>query len=67
MNELSPERMRTRAEVAGLLGVSEKTLREWERAGTGPEVVRFSPKVARYPSDAVARFVQAQGANRCLA
>ncbi len=65
MTELAPERMKTRAEVADLLGVTEKTLREWERAGTGPEVVRFSKKIARYPADAVIRFAKAQGALRC--
>lgn len=65
MNEVPSERMRTRAEVATILGVSEQTLRDWERAGTGPQVVRFSPKVARYPSDAVARFVKTRGELQC--
>lgn len=65
MEELPSGRMRTRAEVADLLGVTEQTLRDWERAGRGPEVIRFSPKVARYPADAVKRFVMASGATRC--
>ena len=59
MAELIQERMRTRVEVADLLGVSEQTLRDWERAGRGPEVIRFSPKVARYPAAAIARFFEA--------
>ncbi len=58
MMELPAERMKTRSEVAGLLGVTEQTLRDWERAGTGPEVVRFSPKIARYPVDALAVFIR---------
>lgn len=65
MTEVPAQRMRTRSEIANLLGVSEKTLREWERTGTGPQVVRFSPKVARYPADAVSRFISTRGELRC--
>ncbi len=57
MGEMPAERMRARSEVAGMLGVTEKTLREWERARRGTEVVRFSRKVARYPADSVSRFI----------
>lgn len=49
-----------RSEVADLLGLSPKTLREMERRGAGPEVVRVSPRRAIYPREGIRRFMNSR-------
>lgn len=49
-----------RGEVADLLGLTPKTLREMERNGSGPEVVRVSPRRALYPREGILRFLQSR-------
>lgn len=50
----------TREEAARALKVSTETLREWERLGKGPRVVRVSERKAYYPSDALCEWINAR-------
>lgn len=50
----------TRAEVADLLGVSVTTLREMERKGEGPAVVRFSERKALYSNVELVKYLKAR-------
>lgn len=43
--------MLTPAQVADRLGVSENTLRNWRKDGTGPRAVFLSVRTIRYPED----------------
>lgn len=60
MTDRNPDEYSTRAEVAQMLGVSTATLRNMERAGTGPKVVRFSERVALYPALDLCRYLAAR-------
>ena len=44
----APERLLTRAEVAAIAGISERTLMRLEAAGRGPPSKRYSRKIIRY-------------------
>lgn len=60
MTEVNPKDFCNRAEVAELLGVSVTTLREMERKGEGPAVVRFSPRKALYPNVELVKYLKAR-------
>lgn len=60
MPEVTPKDYSTRAEVADLLGVSVTTLREMERKGEGPAVVRFSERKALYPNIELVKFLKSR-------
>ncbi|MHB2207766.1 helix-turn-helix transcriptional regulator [Methylobacterium sp. CM6257] len=60
MTEVSSKDFCTRAEVAELLGVSVVTLREMERKGEGPAVVRFSPRKALYSNIELVKYLKAR-------
>ena len=49
-------RLITRAEFASLLGMSIRTLENWERQGYGPTPVRFG-RAVRYGADDVMTFI----------
>lgn len=55
-------RLMTRAEVAHLLGVEEKTLANWRSRSYGPRGFRVG-KAVRYRADEVDRWLAAQEAN----
>jgi predicted DNA-binding transcriptional regulator AlpA len=54
-------RLLTRAEVAQLLGVEEKTLANWRTRGFGPQGFRVG-KAVRYRDEEVGRWLAAQEA-----
>lgn len=60
MSETASKDYSTRAEVADLLGVSVTTLREMERKGEGPAVVRFSERKALYPNIELVKFLKSR-------
>ncbi|MDP4021047.1 helix-turn-helix domain-containing protein [Methylobacterium sp. NEAU 140] len=60
MTEITPKGYATRSEVAQILSVSAETLREMERKGEGPPVVRFSPRKALYPNVDLVKFLKAR-------
>lgn len=49
----------TKAQFAGLLGVSLRTLERWARAGIGPRPRKIGPRLVRYDPDEVERFLAA--------
>jgi excisionase family DNA binding protein len=59
-----PSPLLTIAEVAELLGVSERTLETWRYRGRGPAFIRVGKKVVRYRLSDVEAFLEAnrQGA-----
>lgn len=60
MTNINAKDFCTRAEVAELLGVSVTTLREMERNGEGPAVVRFSPRKALYSNIELVQYLKAR-------
>ena len=57
----------TRSQAARRIGCCEATLRTIERAGTGPTVIRVSPRRVVYPLDDLERWIAArtvQGASK---
>lgn len=60
MIEVNPKDFCTRTEVAELLGVSVTTLREMERKGEGPAVVRFSARKALYSNVELVKYLEAR-------
>jgi hypothetical protein len=49
-----------RSAAANVLGVSTETLREWERGGRGPIVIRVSDRKAFYPLEGLKRFLDSR-------
>ncbi len=45
------------AEVADVLGVSERTLERWRMDGEGPQFISMSRKTIRYSAGAVEDFI----------
>jgi excisionase family DNA binding protein len=56
----APQKLLTPAEVADLLGVSERTLEGWRRAGGGPGFLRLSRHTVRYRAEAVQDFLRSR-------
>jgi len=52
-------RLMTRAEVAELLGLTERTLRRWAASGVGPDCFHVGREI-RYRTEAVTRWVDQQ-------
>lgn len=50
----------TRAEAAQRLGLSVGALRQMERIGVGPRVIRLSQRVARYPEHDLAEWIESR-------
>lgn len=55
------ERLYTESEAAEYLQVSVQTLRAWRKAGKGPKVVRFSPRLLRYAPWHLKEWVDRKG------
>lgn len=47
----------TTRQVADRLGLSPGTLENWRRAGKGPPWQKLGPRMVRYPSDSVEKWV----------
>lgn len=60
MSDINSKEYATRSEVAQILGVSAETLREMERRGEGPAVVRFSARKALYPNIELVKYLKAR-------
>lgn len=53
--------LQTRAEVAELLGLTERTLRRWAASGVGPDCFHVGREI-RYRTEVVTRWVNQQEA-----
>ncbi|EIZ85441.1 hypothetical protein WYO_1807 [Methylobacterium sp. GXF4] len=60
MTETASKDYCTRAEVSQILGISATTLREMERKGEGPAVVRFSERKALYPNVELVKYLKSR-------
>jgi predicted DNA-binding transcriptional regulator AlpA len=49
--------LRSRSELAKLLGISVDTLKAMEKRGEAPERVQVSPKIVGYTQEAIAKFL----------
>jgi predicted DNA-binding transcriptional regulator AlpA len=50
----------SRSQAARRIGCCESTLRNLDKTGGGPPVVRIGPKLVRYPSDALDLWIAAR-------
>jgi predicted DNA-binding transcriptional regulator AlpA len=55
--------LRSRAELAKLLGISVDTLKAMEKRGEAPERVQVSPKIVGYTQEAIAKFLASRTIN----
>jgi predicted DNA-binding transcriptional regulator AlpA len=51
----------TEAQTAAVLGVAERTLQWWRKAGTSPPYTRLSARSIRYPRNDLLAWLAARG------
>jgi predicted DNA-binding transcriptional regulator AlpA len=58
-----PQKLASGAEVAGMLGIPEKTLTQWRSDGKGPEYLKIG-RYVRYRWDAVNEWLATREAGK---